>query len=425
MLGRALRGGRDNRPALPAHFRPLPARPSTPCTVKQHFLLDPSITFLNHGSYGAVPRPVLAAWQGWQAEAERNPVAFLGRRSAALLAQARQALGAAVGAPADDLAFIHNATSGVNVVARSLALAPGDEVLTTDLEYGACLATWARVCERQGAVLRVVAVPLPLSVEGFGAALAEAMTPRTRVLFLSHITSPTALVLPIEPLLRQARARGVITVVDGAHAPGQVALNVQALDADFYAGNGHKWLCGPKGTGFLYVRPEHQGRLRAAVTSWGDVAEPSDQPTGAATPWDGFIGRGLLERRMNWQGTRDLSGFLALPAAVQFQAEHDWPTHRARCHAQAVALLARVAARTGIEPIAAPEHLGQMAPLPVPHQDAAALKARLFDEFKIEVPVTQHITAKTQRSFVRVSVQAYNDETDVQRLDEALRVMGM
>ncbi len=386
--------------------------------MKHLFLLDPAITFLNHGSYGAVPKPVFEAWQGWQREAERNPVIFLGRRSAELLRQARESLGALVGAPADDLVFVPNATSGVNAVAKSIRLQPGEEVLTTDLEYGACLETWRRVCAAQGAVLKVVTVPLPLTRESFCAALGEAMTDRTRLLMLSHITSPTALRLPIEPVLAEARRRGILTLIDGAHAPGQIDIGLQALGADYYTGNCHKWLCAPKGTAFLHARPEQQAALRATVTSWGDLA--GEFGAGSATPWDGFVGTALLERRFQWQGTRDLSGFLSVPAAIRFQAEHDWPSVRQRCHTMAMALLQRVSARTGIAPIAAAEFFGQMAPLPVPHQDAAALRARLFDEFAIEVPVTQH----AGRSFVRVSVQGYTEQGDLDRLDAVLQQLG-
>lgn len=387
--------------------------------MKHHFLLDPDITFLNHGSYGAVPRPVFEAWQGWQREMEMNPVLFLGRRSHERLRSAREALAGYLGARADDLVFVPNATSGVNVVAKSVVLAPGDEVITTDLEYGACLATWRQVCERAGAVLRVVRVPLPLTEEGFVGAMTEAMGPRTRVVFLSHITSPTALVLPIAPVLAEARRRGILSVVDGAHAPGQIDLDLQALGADLYTGNAHKWLCAPKGTAFLHARPALQPTLQPAVTSWGTLAQEL-APDGA-TPWDGFIGHQPFERRLQWQGSRDLSGFLAVPAAIEFQRSHDWPTHRTRCHRMAIDLLQRVSRRTGLAPIADERFFGQMAPLPVPHQDAGRLRARLFDEHRIEVPVTQH----DGRTFVRVSVQAYTTADDLARLEAAMQALGL
>ncbi len=386
--------------------------------MKEHFLLDPSIVFLNHGSYGACPKPVFDAWQGWQREMERNPVLFLGRRSAGLLRHARERLAAYLGADADELVFVSNATTGVNIVAKSLHLKPGDEVLTTDLEYGACRATLARVCAAAGARLVVVPVPLPLTREGFVAAMVDAMTPRTRLVMMSHITSPTALRLPIEPVLAQARQRGIASLIDGAHAPGQMPLDLAALGADYYTGNCHKWMCAPKGTAFLQARREHHAGLFAMVTSWGEVA-----PDGPSA-WDGFIGQGLFERRMQWQGSRDLTGFLAVPAAIDFHAAHDWPARRADCHTRAMAMMHRVSARTGIAPIAADEFFLQMAPLPVPHQDAAALRARLFDEFCIEVPVTQHANADGARTFVRVSVQPYTTDEDLAALEAALVKAG-
>ncbi len=382
--------------------------------MKEHFLLDPDTIFLNHGSYGACPKPVFDVWQAWQREMERNPVVFLGRRSAGLLRHARERLAAYLGADADDLVFVSNATTGVNIVAKSLQLKPGDEVLTTDLEYGACRATLARVCEQAGARLVVVPVPLPLTRVGFVAAMTDAMTARTRLVMMSHITSPTALRLPIEPVLARARQRGIASLIDGAHAPGQLPLDLSVLGADYYTGNCHKWLCAPKGTAFLHARSEHQPGLFAMVTSWGEVA-----PEGPSA-WDGFIGQGLFERRMQWQGSRDLTGFLSVPAAIDFVATPDWASRCADCQTRAMALLHRVSARTGIAPIASDEFFLQMAPLPVPHQNAAALRARLFDAFRIEVPVTQHVNADVARTFVRVSVQPYTSDDDLAALEAAL-----
>jgi isopenicillin-N epimerase len=379
--------------------------------MRSHFLLDPGITFLNHGSFGACPRPVFEALQHWQREMERNPVDFLGRRSAGLLAQARAALASHLGAQAAHLIFVPNATTGVNVVARSLALAPGDEVLATNHEYGACLATWQRECDRAGARLTLVDIPLPFEREAFVPRLMACVGPRTRLIFASHLASTTALVFPVQALCAQARERGVLTLIDGAHAPGQLPLSIDALGADFYTGNAHKWLCAPKGSAFLHARPEHHPHLHATVTSWGYVAG-----TGGHTGFDAYTGSTLLERRLQWQGTRDFAAWLAVPAAIDFQRQHDWPSVQARCHAMAVALMHRVAQRTGLPPIAADADFAQMVPLAVPHDDAEALRARLFDEHRIEVPVTRH----DGRSFVRVSVQGYNDEADLTRLEAAL-----
>ena len=264
----------------------------------------------------------------------------------------------------------------------------------------------------------------------------EQVSPRTRALFVSHLSSTTALIFPLRQLCARARASGLITVVDGAHAPGQIELDLDALGADFYTGNCHKWLCAPKGSAFLHVRPEHQPGLEAPVVSWGYVAEqmteaaaavgvaetpsPSAARTGH-TGFDAYTGHTLLERRLLWQGTRDISAFSSVPAAIDFQAEHDWPTWRAQCHEMALELQREVLARNGLAPIAPDEALGQMVPIPVRATDAEALRSWLFDERQIEVPVTQH----AGQTFVRVSVQAYNTRADLERLRDALAEAGV
>jgi isopenicillin-N epimerase len=375
--------------------------------MRELFWLDPEVTFLNHGSYGACPREVLHALHEWQRTMERNPVEFLGRRSAALLAAARARWAAELNAPADDIAFVANATTGVNVVARSLALQPGDEVLTTDHEYGACVEAWKLICRERGATFRAVAIPLPFERETFVERLLAAASPQTRVVYASHITSTTALVFPVAELCAAARERGLVSVIDGAHAPGHVTLDLAAIGADFYTGNGHKWLCGPKGAAFLCVRPEHQPRIAAPVISWGYAAEVSGH-----TGFDAYTGRTALERRLLWQGTRDVAAWLALPAAIEFQARHDWPAVRARCHALLADTLHAWTRRFGLPAASADTDFGQMAVLPVPHTDAERLRRRLWEESRIEIPVTQH----GGRAFVRLSLQGYNTPADVERL---------
>jgi isopenicillin-N epimerase len=379
--------------------------------MREHFLLDPDVVFLNHGSFGACPREVIAAQQHWVLEMERNPVEFLGRRSAQLLAQARERLAGYLGADAADLVFVPNATTGVNIVARSLALSPGDEILSTDHEYGACEATWQRVCEQTGALWRKVEIPLPFEQERFAERMLSAIGPRTRVIFVSHLTSTTALVFPLAALCAGARARGVLTLIDGAHAPGQIDVALDALGADFYTGNAHKWLCAPKGSGFLHARREHHERLHATVTSWGYVAGMQGH-----TGFDAYTGRTVLERRLQWQGTRDISAWLALPAAIDFVTREPWLRARGRSHERAIALMHRVAGRYALPVIAEDGDFAQMVPLPVPHGDAEALRARLFGEHRIEVPVTTH----GGRSFVRVSVQGYTTDQELAVLENAL-----
>jgi len=378
--------------------------------MRDLFLLDPDVTFLNHGSFGACPREVLDALARWQREQERNPVEFLGRRSAALLAQAREALGQAIGARGEDLVFMPNSTTGVNVVARSLPLQAGDEVLGTDLEYGACDATWRRVCAQQGAQYRRVEIPLPLRSAQVVEGLLAAVTPRTRLIYLSHITSTTALILPVAEVCAAARARGIPVLVDGAHAPGQIPLDLAAIGADFYVGNCHKWQCAPKGSAFLHAQPGQQAMLHAPVTSWGYTED-----SGGHAGFDAYLGRTGFERRMQWQGTRDITPWLTVPDALRFQDAHDWPAVRQRSHALVAQAMQALCRRHGLAPIADESDWAQMAAIPVPAQDADALRRRLFEESRIEVPVTSH----AGRTFVRVSAQAYTTERDIQRLLDA------
>jgi isopenicillin-N epimerase len=383
---------------------PLSSRDPKLSAMRDLFLLDPGVTFLNHGSFGACPREVFEAQQHWQLEMERNPVEFLGRRSAGLLARARDALGAALGANGEHLVFVPNATTGVNIVARSFPLAPGDEVLTTDLEYGACDATWERICAERGARYVKVPIPLPYRREEVVQRMLDAVTPRTRLIYASHITSTTALILPVADLCKAARERGIATLVDGAHAPGQIALEIDAVGADFYTGNCHKWLCAPKGAGFLHARPEHHAMLDATVTSWGYA-----QGAGGHVGFEAYLGRSVFERRLQWQGTRDIAAWLSVPAAIEFQMRHDWPAVRARCHALARHAHDVLTRRHGVAPLARDDDWAQMVAIPVPAQDPEALRARLYEESRIEIPVTKH----GEHVFVRVSAQGYNTPGDI------------
>jgi isopenicillin-N epimerase len=227
------------------------------------------------------------------------------------------------------------------------------------------------------------------------------------VIFVSHITSTTALILPVAELCAAARARGILTLVDGAHAPGQIDLDLDAIGADCYVGNCHKWMCAPKGAGFLHARPEHHELLDALVTSWGYAAG-----TGGHSGFDAYLGSTTLERRMQWQGTRDIASWLSVPAAMVFQARHDWPSVRARSHALARHALDTLTQRFGLAPIAQDDDWVQMVNIPVPTQDPDALRRRLYEESRIEVPVTSH----NGQVFVRVSVQGYNTERDIDAL---------
>lgn len=381
-----------------------PAMTPEPGALRGQFLLDPSVTYLNHGGFGACPRPVFEAYQHWQLELERQPTAFMMQRRPGLLRDARARLAAYLNTAPGNLIFVTNATTGVNHVAQALDLQPGDEILTTDHEYGALERMWEFIGERQGTRLIRQPLPLPLTdAEQVVEAFWQGVTPYTRVIFLSHITSPTALTLPVAEICARARQAGLLTIIDGAHAPGQLPLALDDLGADFYAGNCHKWMGAPKGAGFLYARPERHDLVRPLVVSWEDEDAESD-----------FV------RRNQRTGTRDLAAFLSVPAALDFMQAHDWPAQQARCHD-----LARVARQalhewSGAAPLCtdSPQWYAQMCTVLLPGDgDPAQLQAQLYEHHRLQVV----LGTWQARLFLRVSVQAYNTTDDITRMMAALR----
>jgi isopenicillin-N epimerase len=359
--------------------------------VREGFLLDPAVVHLNHGSFGACPESVFEEYQRLQRELEAGPTDFFTRKVArwfwgaperpGRLAEARAALASFLGTRPDDLVFVPNATSGLNAVIRSRRLEPGEEVLTTAHEYGAVTRTW----EFAGVRL-VVCDP---------AELVSRIGPETRAVSVSHVTSPTALVLPIEEICAAARERGVLAIVDGAHAPGQIPLDLEALGADVYTGNCHKWLCAPKGAGFLWARPEHQAWIEPLVVSWGYRDEAD------------------FAERHGWQGTRDPAAYLAVPSAIDVHATFDAVAQRELAD-EAERQLAGLGL-TRVPGTPAPF----MRAVELPPGDPDELWARLYAESRVEVPVYEW----DGRRLLRVSIGPYNDESDVARLVEALQVL--
>ena len=369
--------------------------------LRQYFLLDPTIAFLNHGSYGACPSPVLDIVQAWQRQLEREPVQFVGRCQENLLDTARVRMAQFLNVDPSTITFAVNSTSAINVVARSIAMDTGDEILSTNLEYGALDYTWKHLCKKSGAAYVSREIPTPLTTtDAFVEAFWEGVTERTRAIFMSHITSATAAILPVKEICLRAREKGILTIIDGAHAPGQISLDLSDLGADIYAGNFHKWLCAPKGSAFLYVHPDHQAWVESLTISWG-WAEPST-----------FVGRNQQ------QGTRDVSAFLATPAAVDFQVEHHWDQVQKRCHDTLRELRFRAHDRLGTAPLYddGSDWYAQMAVITLPGGDHSTLQQRLFSNHGVEVPVTRH----DQDAFVRVSVQGYTTHEEISRFESAL-----
>lgn len=397
----------DTATAIPEWRRD--ARPVAP--AGNDFLVRRDIAFLNHGSFGARPRSVFETYQRWQRELESQPVEFLGRSLPDLLTEARAQLAAYIGASADEFVFVPNTTHGMNIIARSLELDSGDEVLGADHEYGAVERTWRFICGQRGATYRIASLPLGMSTEDeVVEQLWKGVTPRTRVIVLSHISSPTALRFPVEAVCRRAREQGILTAIDGAHAPGQIALDLREVGADFYVGNCHKWLCAPVGSALLYAHPERQPLLKPLVVSWGwEPRKPGPSP---------FIDL------FDWIGTDDPAAYLSVPAAIAFQRENDWQAVRAECHTLAREARQQIGALTGLPQICpdSTEWWAQMFATPLPAEtemSAEELQRRLRDEFQVEVPITEW----QGRRFVRVSIQAYNSAADVERLLSGLRAL--
>jgi isopenicillin-N epimerase len=379
--------------------------------------LDPGVTFLNHGSFGACPTSVLQGQQALRERMEREPVLFLHRQLEGELDRARVALGAFVHADPDDLAFVPNATTGVNTVLRSLELEPGDELLTTDHVYGACYNALNWVAERAGARVVVARVPFPLSGEDdvLGPVLAQ-VTAKTRLLLIDHVTSPTALVFPVARLVAALAARGIDTLVDGAHAPGMLPLDIAAIGAAYYAANCHKWLCAPKGAAFLHVRRDRQSIVRPLVISHGATSSRAD--------------RSRFRLEFDWTGTDDPTAYLSVPAAIDF-LRRLFPGGLAELYARNHELVLQARDRLcdalRIRPPAPDDMIGAMVSLPLPDftvpLDAAQpwrdpLQSALLERHRIEVPISAW--PSWPRRSVRITAQAYNTLAHYEKLAGAL-----
>jgi isopenicillin-N epimerase len=383
---------------------------------------EPGVLFLTHGTFGAAPRPVVEKRAELIRELEANPVGFLAREYEERLDAARAEVADFLGADPEGTVVVPNATTGVATVLESLRLRPGDELLTDDHEYNATLNALTAAAERARA--RVVRVSFPLPIrhpEETVEALLAAVTPRTRLALVSHVTSPSALVLPIETIVRELDRLGVDTLVDAAHAPGMVPVDVRALNAAYWTGNGHKWLCGPKSAGVLFVREDRRGGILPLVTSHGRNDTRTDRP--------------MLWREFDWQGTADPTPFLALPDAIRIVAglqPGGWPAHMAANRELALAARQRLNEALGVQPIAPDSMIGAMASIRLPdvleEVAAEALTRALAAEDRIEVPVGPFPVRAARTSpdalptstLLRISAQRYNEPGDYDRLADAL-----
>jgi isopenicillin-N epimerase len=385
--------------------------------VKQHWTLDPAITFLNHGSFGATPRVVLDQQTALRAQMEHEPVRFFVRELEPLLDEARRTLASFLGADEAGLAFVPNATAGVNAVLRSLDLDKFDELLVTTHEYNACRNTLDYVAGIAGAKVVTAEIPFPIeSPEVVIERVLEKITDRTRLVLIDHITSQTALILPVERLVKELASRGVDTLVDGAHAAGFLPLDLRNLGAAYYTGNLHKWVCAPKGAAFLYVRENRRRGIRPIAISHGANASRTD--------------RSRFHLEFDWTGTFDPTAWLSVPAALEFMESHGgWPEVMRRN--RELALLARdiLCDALGIAPPAPDEMLGAMAAVPLPDgtQNTAPslygdpLQDKLLFEHSIEVPLVPW--PHPPKRVLRVSAQLYNELGDYEKLASALTAL--
>lgn len=373
--------------------------------LKQYFLLRDDITFLNFGSFGACVKPVFDRYQQFQLELEQEPVLFITGTGPQYLVQARAALGSYLNADKEDLVFVTNPSYAVNTVVKSAGLKAGDEVLTTDLEYGACDKTWQFYCEKAGARYVRQPITLPLTTkEEFADELFKGLTAKTKLIFISHITSSTALRLPVEEVIKRARQLGIPVFVDGAHAPGQIPLDLTTLGADYYTGACHKWMMTPKGCSFLYVKKEKQAAIEPLVVSWGyNALFPSSSQ--------------FLDYHQ-FNGTRDFSAFLTIPAAIDFLTQHNWESVAAGCRKLVRDNAAAFFAITGGSALAplTDEFTVQMLSTKIETPDPEKLHDLFFEKYRIQIPVMRH----GKDVYLRFSAQAFNSQEDYETLFGAL-----
>ncbi|HEY9748176.1 MAG TPA: aminotransferase class V-fold PLP-dependent enzyme [Allocoleopsis sp.] len=370
--------------------------------------LDPEVTFLNHGAFGACPKPVLEIQQQFRQRLERQPLRFLAQDLEGLLDDARATLAEFVGADPLDLAFVPNATTGVNTVLRSLHFTPDDELLTTNHEYNACRNALDFVAARSGAQVVVADIPLPLqSPDQVIEAVIAKISPKTRLALLDHVTSQTGLVMPIQRLIRELKQLGIETLIDGAHAPGTVPLNLSAIGATYYTGNCHKWLCAPKGAAFLYVQRDRQAQIRPLTISHGANSPRTE--------------RSRFRLEFDWPGTYDPSAYLSVPTAIQFMGTllpGGWPELMAQNRTKALAARKILCEALKVPPPCPDEMIAALAVVPLSDGSYQALQTALLEQYGIEVPIVPWPMG--QKRLVRVAAQIYNTLPQYEYLAQAL-----
>ena len=373
--------------------------------IKSQFLLRDDVTFLNFGSFGACPKPIFERYQQYQLELEQEPVQFITVTGLQYLKQSREALAAYINCPADDVVYVTNPSYAVNIIAKSFNLQKDDEILTTNLEYGACDRAWNYYCKKVGAkyIRQPITLPIP-SKEDLINEFFKGLTSKTKLVFISHLTSSTGLRMPVEEICAIAKQKGILTFVDGAHAPGQLPLNLQTLQADIYTGACHKWMMTPKGSSFLYVKNEHQHLFDPLIVSWGYQSTAPSQSQ--------FLDYHQM------QGTRDFSAFLCIPNAIEFMQQNNWSAVSKTCKEmvqQNAPRFCKLLKATPTAPIT-DDFICQLYSTPIKTKQPLELHRHFFNAYKIEVPVMPH----GDNVFLRYSIQAFNTQNDLDKLYNAI-----
>lgn len=374
--------------------------------MKSQFLLDPTITFLNHGSFGACPKPIFEEYQRLQLELETEPVLFIQKKAAGYLKTAREKLSSYIGCNPLDVFFTPNPTFAINTIMRSLDLQEGDEILSTNHEYGAMDRIWSFYCKKSGAKYIRQNISLPVqSKEQLVEEFWKGYNSKTKIIFLNHISSCTAFVFPVKEICDRAKELGLITIIDGAHVPGQLDLNVAELNPDFYTGTLHKWMLAPKGSSFLYVKKELQATLEPLIVGWGyESVSPGESQ--------------FLDYQ-DYQGTRDISAFLATPKVIEFLETNHWDAVAKQSRAIISSNYQRFCDLLKTKPVCpiSDEFLVQMASIPVTTSNPIGLKELLFNKYKIEIPVM----SLNGNCYLRYSINGYNSQEDLDVLYAALQ----
>ena len=373
--------------------------------LKSQFLLDPSITYLNFGSFGACPKPIFDDYQKWQLELEREPAQFIQVNGFKYLKAAREALGKYINCSADDVVFVTNPSYAINIIAKSFKLNKDDEILSTNIEYGALDRTWNYYCNKVGAKYIQTPISLPvISKEKYIEEFWKGFSPKTKAIFIGQITSSTGMIVPVKEICEMAKEKGLFTIVDGAHVPGHIPLDLQELKADVYTGACHKWMMTPKGSSFLYIKKEFQPLFDPLLISWGYESSSIIEST-------------FLDYH-NLQGTRDFSAFLTIPKAIEFMDQNNWTEVSNTCKKLVLDNYQKVCDVFGTSPICPvnSQFLGQMASVPIKINNPQTLQRKLFTDYKIEIPVVP----QAQDWYIRFSIQAFNSQADIDKLIKAL-----